>query len=40
MMRSVFNAIVEMDQSIISNQSNNLYTNDILVPAQIIVVTL
>jgi len=38
------NAIVEMDQSIISlksiNQSNNLYINDILLPAQIITVTL
>jgi len=33
-----------MDQSIISlksiNQSNNLYINDILLPAQIITVTL
>jgi len=42
MTRSAFNAIVEMDQSIISiiNQSNNLYTNDISLPARIIIVTL
>jgi len=39
--RSVSNAIVEVDQYIISiklYQSNNLYINDIPVPAQIIIV--
>jgi hypothetical protein len=34
------NAIVETDWSIISIQSNNLYINDILLPAQIIIVAL
>jgi len=42
MTRSVSNAIAEMDRSIISiiNQSNNLYINNISIPAQIITVTL
>jgi len=41
-MRSVSNAIVKMDRSIVSviNQSNNLYINDISLPAGIITVTL
>jgi hypothetical protein len=40
MARFVSNAIVEMDQSYQLNQSNNLYINDILLPAWIIIVIL
>jgi hypothetical protein len=40
MMRFVSNAVVEMDQSVISIKSSNIYINDILLPARIIIVTL